>query len=475
MSKQKFLQKRHQTWYAVVEVPNELRHVLGKRRFLRSLRTQSLDEADRRKHPVITEMKRQIDVLAKAPNQTEVKVLAKAMQYRLDYTAASPRIIRDGNQGREETFSERGFVLDDIRTDWEQLRTMAGPDLAARFLEIATAEATPIAGLPEQWLAELKGHLSEQTIGQHKATVKSFVAWAGGDGLTIEAVNRRKAGDYLTQQLVRSVAAKTAKRHVSSLSSLWKWLQSRGLATENPWEKHKIGGARKSKSRFAFTDASLVKLLSGKSTELYNEYLHDLLRLALVSGARLGELCELKKADVAKREDGWWISIQQGKTEAATRSTPMHEAVESILERRTAGRDPYLFEGLVPGGPDKKRMWYVSKAFGRYRRQLGLTQPLEDFHALRNTFIETMEGAEVPESTVKLLVGHKRESMTFGHYSKGRRVALRDSVNRLSYPEEVMALIRERPASTFLENVSRPRPLAKRTGRKIERKPTTEL
>lgn len=84
MSKRKFLQKRHQTWYAVVEVPRELRHVLGKRRLVRSLRTQSLDEADRRKHPVITEMKRQIDVLAKAPNQTEVKVLAKAMQYRLD-------------------------------------------------------------------------------------------------------------------------------------------------------------------------------------------------------------------------------------------------------------------------------------------------------------------------------------------------------------------------------------------------------
>ena len=120
-------------------------------------------------------------------------------------------------------------------------------------------------------------------------------------------------------------------------------------------------------------------------------------------------------------------------------------------------------------------MWYVSKAFGRYRRQLGLTQPLEDFHALRNTFIETMEGAEVPESTVKLLVGHKRESMTFGHYSKGRRVALRDSVNRLSYPEEVMALIQERPASTLIGDISRPRLVAKRTGRKIERKPTTEL
>jgi integrase len=46
-------------------------------------------------------------------------------------------------------------------------------------------------------------------------------------------------------------------------------------------------------------------------------------------------------------------------------------------------------------------------------------QPGKDFHALRNTFIRTMEGLEVAESTVKLLVGHKRTSMTYGHYSKG--------------------------------------------------------
>jgi hypothetical protein len=41
------------------------------------------------------------------------------------------------------------------------------------------------------------------------------------------------------------------------------------------------------------------------------------------------------------------------------------------------------------------------------------------FHSLRNTFIEVMEGSGVPESTVQLIVGHARQSLTFGSKGKG--------------------------------------------------------
>jgi hypothetical protein len=39
----------------------------------------------------------------------------------------------------------------------------------------------------------------------------------------------------------------------------------------------------------------------------------------------------------------------------------------------------------------------------------------QDFQVTRNDFIKCMEGHEVPASTVKHLVGHARQSMTFGH------------------------------------------------------------
>ena len=59
---------------------------------------------------------------------------------------------------------------------------------------------------------------------------------------------------------------------------------------------------------------------------------------------------------------------------------------------------------------------------------------------VRNTFTEAMEAAEVPESTTKLIIGHKRPSLTYGHYSKGERV--REHINKLHYSRDVMRLIR---------------------------------
>jgi hypothetical protein len=67
----------------------------------------------------------------------------------------------------------------------------------------------------------------------------------------------------------------------------------------NPWRGHDIG--RKSKRSETprggqWTDAGLKKLLIGTHTPQYTGTFHDLVRLALVTGARLDELCSLKTA-----------------------------------------------------------------------------------------------------------------------------------------------------------------------------------
>jgi integrase len=216
------------------------------------------------------------------------------------------------------------------------------------------------------------------------------------------------------------------------------------LAQDNPWIRQGIG--RKSKRGETpplkqWTDEALVKVLSGTSTPRYHTIFHDLMRLALVTGARLDELCALKTSDVHKREDGWWIDVQQGKTEAAVRTVPVHDSAAHVLERRKDARG-FLFEGLTPGGPDKKRSWNVSKAFGAYTRTLDLKEERQTFHSLRKTFVEVLEAAEVPLPTIQLIIGHARPSLTLSVYSTGQRVKLRDAINKLHYPKDVMRLIR---------------------------------
>ena len=62
-------------------------------------------------------------------------------------------------------------------------------------------------------------------------------------------------------------------------------------------------------------------------------------------------------------------------------------------------------------------------------------------HALRHAFVGMMEGHGVPESTVKLLIGHAHDSMTYGHYSKGERLNRREAINNMYYSAEIIEAI----------------------------------
>ena len=334
--------------------------------------------------------------------------------------------------------------LDEISEETEEFIETHGEKAGDTFYKIAKGQGMLLRTQIDPWLAE-QANTTNQTKAQHRTVLRAFIAWAGED-VFVENVTRRYAGEYVSHLLgpAANLKRKTAQRYVSSLSSLWSWLEARGLAQDNPWLRQGIG--KKSKrgetpTRKQWTDEALVKVLSGTFTPRYNTILHDLMRLALVTGTRLDELCALKANDVHKREDGWWIEIQQGKTEAAVRKVPVHDSAVHVLERRKGSRG-FLFEGLVPGGPDKKRSWNVSKAFGHYTHTLDLKEERQTFHSLRNTFVEVMEGAEVPLSTIELIIGHARQSLALGGYSKGQRVQLREVINnKLHYAADVMRLI----------------------------------
>ena len=159
-------------------------------------------------------------------------------------------------------------------------------------------------------------------------------------------------------------------------------------------------------------------------------------------GCRLEELCALKKADVLKRRDGYWLTITEGKTAAAVREVPIHPSVNHVLDRRRQGQGEYLFWEITPGAYGR-RSHHVSKAYKRYRETVGVGERGQDFHALRHTFTAMMEGAGVPVHTIQLLIGHSRRRTmgTTAIYSQGDRVNLRKVINKLRYSPRVMRLV----------------------------------
>jgi integrase len=463
MAPSDYLKQRGQTWFVRVQIPKHLWEAAGgKREYVRTLKTRDRNEANRLKHAHIAALKRRIEALEKTrrPSDAVTDLYDKAIAWRSALERHKGEVLLQDRDGTPLWSADDEF-LSQISEEANEFLETHGPKAADAFYKMATGTGTPLSPQVDTWLSEEGDRITKQTKAQHRTVLRVFTAWAK-DGVLIEDVTRRYAGDFVSHLRSPSsgLSRKTAQRYVSSLSSLWVWLEARGLAQANPWTGHGIG--KKSKrggatNRSQWSDAALVKLLSGKYTQRYTEILHDLIRLALVTGARLDDLCALKVADVLKRGDGWWITITAGKTQAAVRDVPIHRAAAHVLERRLKSAKSFLIQGLIPGGPDSKRSWNVSKAFGHYTHSLDLGEARHTFHELRNTFVEAMEAAEVPESTTKLIIGHARASMTYGRYSKGQRVQLREAINKLRYSAEVMRLIRMPTSDVEKKRVGRRR------------------
>jgi integrase len=460
MATKDYLKLRGHTWYVRVQIPPHLWAAAGGRReYVKSLKTRDLNEANKLKHAHVAALKQRIAALERNKPDPHVDVYERALAFRDAMERHKGEVLYEEGDGEPYYASEE--FLSQLSEQAKELLDTHGATVADSFYKIGKGEGTLVKPQVEPWLTEITGTVQGQTISQHRVAVERFLDWAGG-GALIEDVSRRRAGEFVGVLLDvgSGLSRGTAKRYVSSLSSFWKWLKRRGLAEFNPWldqgisERSKRGGAV---GRKQWTDSALAKVLKGSFTPDYELVLHDLTRLALVTGGRLGELCELKAGDVEKRADGYWINIREGKTKAAVREVPVHDSAAHVLRRRLKNSSGYLFDGLSPGGPDNKRSWYVTKAFGRYTRTLDLGEDRQVFHALRNTFAEAMEAAEVPLSTVKLIIGHRRADMTFGHYSKGERVELRKSIDKLKYPKEIMRLIRADMSGAKSGNTSKAR------------------
>jgi integrase len=124
----------------------------------------------------------------------------------------------------------------------------------------------------------------------------------------------------------------------------------------------------------------------------------------------------LKVTDVA----GTALRIREGKSAAAVRTVPLHPVIAPLVKNLVLrASDGWLVPGLLTGGRDARRSAGVSKRFGWHlRHHLKITDTALTFHSLRHTFTNRCEVAGIPEPTTKLLTGHSRSSLTYGHYSK---------------------------------------------------------
>jgi integrase len=406
---ERWLQMRHRCWYVVREIPKALRsHFGGKRRLIQSLKTDNLTLAQARRHRVLAEWQKQFDA-ARAPKSHNDMVSA-ALMWR-EHAAA---------QVIEEDASVAQWDIETSAAD------IADPEQRSTFLAIATGQHTPVEPFVEPWLAEQD--VSPTSKEAHRRSLKELLEWCEHERVppTVEGFNRRTAGAYVSHLLGRGLdRSRTVATRLWSLSSFWSWLESKGYADSNIWRGHNTGGGRSARTKQPerpFTAAELRQLFNGSP----GQPLADLMRLGLLSGARLEELVLLRVRDIDVTEHTMAL-VTNPKTPSSRRVVPVHSSAWSTIQARAEGKgtDDFLFHEL----PDKdggRRGNSMSQAFTRFRRKAGVNDAAEgqrrglvNFHSFRRTFVTLAEQAGQPESTIRAVVGHKRAGMTFGIYSGG--------------------------------------------------------
>jgi integrase len=445
----RYLMRQRQGFYVVVEVPPSLRKRLG-RRIKRTLNTRDINVARARRWRALAQIKAQIEDIRKGREPDTIEQEAIAWREVLEAAERGEEPV----VGLPNDEDQDGFVRSLIYDRVEQLEARKSTEAqAAAFGGIATGRATPLRLYVDQWLAEgaLRGApLKERTKAERRRAVDKLAEWMARTKIaaTVEAVTRRVAGRYVSDELIPSGRDPvTLGKSVRSLTSYWAWLQKRGHLPEearNPWSGQApqkrssdldgIGSER------AFKDIEVARLLTSPPSDT----LADFMRVGALTGMRREEIGQLRIADCA----GGTFIIQRGKTAAARRRVPIHSGLVDIVSRRSRGKPAaaFLFHELA--SKNAERTDPIGKLFTRYRRSLGIQdgegrRSLVNFHSFRRWFVTSAINAHQPAHVVALVVGHKegRKGMTLGRYWGGADdPILKACVEAVMLPDEVQSL-----------------------------------
>lgn len=206
------------------------------------------------------------------------------------------------------------------------------------------------------------------------------------------------------------IANKTTKQVAKLVQGIFSYATEKDLIDSSPARDMKL--KLENKTTFApFSDAEVSTLLSVASDEsvLWKKWL---IHMAVFTGARRGELVQLRKQDIKFDTDSGrhyiLITVKAGnvKSENANRKIPLHQAlVRNGFLEFVDSTNNRLFEDLNPQT--------VTKWFARLRDSVGI-ELLDDyenrkvFHSFRHTFITKSRGAGNPVEHVQQVVGHEK-------------------------------------------------------------------
>jgi integrase len=219
--------------------------------------------------------------------------------------------------------------------------------------------------------------------------------------------------------------------------------QSGHVASDREWRKVKpFPKVDEARIRF-LTDAESVRLVNACPINL-----RELVRAALLTGARWGELASLRVADVDTNRDRPTVYVAESKS-GKPRYIPLNDEGRKLFEILTTGkaRDARVFlrsDGLAWGHNHHVRALTDASRVAKIK-------PAVRFHELRHAYASHLAQAGIPLLTISKLLGHADTRITARHYAHLADKTLADAVTNLPSfapdPRSVVSEVRKTRAA----------------------------
>jgi len=251
---------------------------------------------------------------------------------------------------------------------------------------------------------------------------------------------------------VKPMARNTQNKHLNRIHSLFLWAVKHGYTDKNYATGLPVGKDKNPlDARYPFSNADLKELFESqkyKDNSFHREYQYWVPLIALYTGARLNEICQLHLKDI-KLVNGIYIfdfnegaEDQRVKTNSSNRETPIHSKLIDLglityINQLKLIKETRLFPELKKNknGSYSRR---PSDWFREYRKEQGVhNRSKKVFHSFRHTVIDHLKQKKVTKEIIAAIVGHGEESVTFGVYgSKYKPEVLEEYIEMLDYDVE---------------------------------------
>ena len=271
---------------------------------------------------------------------------------------------------------------------------------------------------------------------------------------------------------VSRLSTRTIQRHLSALSCLWdEEIETKAVET-NIFRNFKLPPTKRAKDQRAMWPSSKLALFfdspiwrgchsADRRTRSGSLVIRDerfwLPLIALFSGMRQEEICQLELTDLREEQDVWVFDIHSRgersvKSLSAVRLVPIHSRLIAIglLDYaegvRTAGHKR-LFPAMERGGADQRFGHNYAKWFTRYRRDIGLYEPGLDFHSFRHSATTFMAQADVSSEIIDRVTGHVTAGETARYTKQFRIEQIRDAIEAIDPKVDLGFLCPDQPAA----------------------------